>query len=86
MAKPKFTDEARYPVGYRPASKTDITRTFARERALQKAVAEVKARELAELAAAVAQAVEVTAPLPEPLPGPVVSDYHVFPMRRRTKG
>ena len=33
--KPKFTDTARYPNGYTPASKTDIRKTFARIKANQ---------------------------------------------------
>ena len=45
MSKPRFTDEARYPAGYTPANKTDVSKTFKRIREQQaKNEAEAKAK------------------------------------------
>jgi|CXWL01.1.fsa_nt_gi hypothetical protein len=47
--KPKFTDAARYPNGYTPASKTDIKKTFARIREQHKRNQEEAALKVAPL-------------------------------------
>lgn len=46
--KPKFTDAARYPNGYRTAAKMDVAATFKRIRAEQKARAEEAERNKVE--------------------------------------
>ena len=48
MAKPKFTDAARYPNGYRDSKHTNVAATFRRERERLKAAAEQAAKDEAE--------------------------------------
>lgn len=53
MKQPKFTDAAKYPHGYRRSAETDITVTFRRIKAEQKAAAEAQAQADAEAKAKV---------------------------------
>ena len=53
MKTPRYTDQHKYPQGYRKAAATDVRLTFRRERERIKALAEQAAKDSAEAEAKV---------------------------------